>query len=396
MKFLTALILFFITNSYCEMKFNPSFNLSISGGKYYLDDRSSSLDLNLDAILSPVLSFDENRSLYPTYIGYYRGVQDIEELVGGDVLVRQRMGHSFSLKYVYLKDFNYIKPRFSYSINYINETKDENWGEGLFDYRTLSFGIEFEQERPNASYKEYFDFFSVDYPNYSTLLSKADTVIDTTTYSELSQNAGKDVLNSRNYRAGISYTIFPKNLTLTSSLNFTYKDYFDQALVNESGGFDSDKRRDLLTEAGLNLEKSDKKLYMGVSFYFNWLKSNQNSYDASRTKYIEDYYSYLSFDITPKITINLKNKGSFSYFFSYNRLNYLGRLSQDINGDYLSSKIYQNFYINSLAVKYEVSKNLYANASYSYQVVDSNMRYEAGYRYNYKSSNFMFGISWEF
>ncbi len=396
MKFLVTLILILTTKSYSEVKINPSLSLFVYGGKYYLDDKASSMDINADVVLSPVLNFSETSSLYPTYIGYYKGVQDLQELAGGDVLVRERMGHSFSLKYVYLKDFNYIKPRVSYSLNYINETKDESWGKGLFDYKSFSAGIEFEQERPNATYKEFFDFFEVSYPNYASLLSEAQTVIDTTTYSELSQNAGKDVLNSRNFRGGFSYTIFPQDLNFTSMLAFTYRNYYDQSIVNEVGGFKSEKRKDLLTELGFTVEKIDKKVYFSIGFDLNWLKSNQNSYDASRTKYIDDYYSYLSFVINPKIQINLKKKGSFSYSFAYNRLNYLGRLAQNVDGDYLSSKIYQNFYINTFSAKYEVKKNLFIKGSYSYQVVDSNMKWEAGYRYNYKSSNFILGLGWEF
>ncbi|NLH39013.1 MAG: hypothetical protein GX445_03005 [Elusimicrobia bacterium] len=375
---------------------NPNFDFSVFGGKYYLDGESSSLDLNLNAVASPVINFNENNALYPVYIGYYTGVEDVQELVGGDVLVRQRMGHSFSLKYVHSNDFNYIKPRLSYSLDYINETKDESWGDGLFDYNTLSAGIDFEQERPEATYRESFDYFYVHYPNYSSLISQSETVLDTTTYKEISQNAGEDVLDSRNYRVGFEYVKFPRDLMLTYSLNLTYKDYFDQSVVDSLGGFKSDKRNDLLTELGARIEKSDKKVYLGMEFDFRWLNSNQNSYDATRTKYIDDYYSYINFDLTPRIQINLNDKGSFSYSFTYTRLNYIERLAQDVNGNYSGSKIHQNFYINSISLKYKVYENLYARGIYSYQVVDSNMNYEAGYKYDYKSSNFMAGVEWEF
>jgi hypothetical protein len=233
MLFLSAL------NSY-SATVNPDFDISVFGGKYYLDSKSSSIDLNVNAVASPVINFDENNSLYPVYMGYYTGIQDVQELVGGDVLVRERMGHSLSLKYVYSNDFNYIKPRLSYSLDYINEAKDESWGEGLFDYHTFSAGVDFEQERPDATYMETFDFFNVHYPNYSSLITESETILDTTTYKELSQNAGKDVLDSRNYRAGFSYIRFPENLTVTYSLDFTYKDYFDEAVINDQGSFESD------------------------------------------------------------------------------------------------------------------------------------------------------------
>jgi len=392
--------IFSLCNILYALDFTPSIDFSAYGGKYYLDNKSASFDAKLDLFASYVLNIDEENQVYPIYSGYYNGTQDIQELAGGDVLTRQRMGNSFTLKYKHSKDFNSIKPRLSYSINRIKETKDEKWGSGLFDYNILSAGVEMEQERPEANYKEYFDFFNVDYPNYSSLISQVETVIDTTTYSELSENAGKDVLNSRNYRAGFSYVKFPYNVVLTNDLSITYKDFYDQSVVKNPGVggsiFKSDKRKDLLFSLSTLLENTNKKVYLSLGVNLDYLNSNQNSYDASRTKYISDFYDYISFEIYPNAKLNFKNGGYFSYSFTYTRMNYLGRYSQDIDGNYLSSKIRQNFYLSSLSLAYPVAKNLYAKGVYSYQSVDSNMRYEAGYRYNYTSESFLIGVEWSF
>ncbi|MCX8074303.1 MAG: hypothetical protein N2749_01790 [Clostridia bacterium] len=384
-------ICYFFTQS-VEASINTEGFVSLSGGKSYFDGDSSSLNLNSDIFLSPVINIDEENIIYPVYSGYYRGVQDLKELAGGDVLVRKRMGHSISIKYVKSKDFNHTKPRLSYSMDYIKETKDESWGKGLFDYKTISIGVEFEQERPNATYTQSIDFFDVNYPNYSSLISKYSSIIDTTTYSELSKNAGKDVLNSRNLRFGFTLTKFPKNINVIYSFAFTYRNFYDQSVVNEYGYFKSDKRRDLLTEFGIDLVRSSKKINTGLNFNFCYLMSNQNSYDASKTKYIDNYYDYFLFSITPSLKVNFKNNGSFNYSFSYERLNYIDRLSQDANGNYLNSKIYQNFYVNNLTIKYPIKKDLMTFFSYSYQIVDSNTKYEATYRYNYTSGNLSLGF----
>lgn len=384
-------------NIFSQTRLSPTFNLSAYGGKYYIDDTPSSIDLNINAIAMGTIIIDENNSIYSLYNGYYSGIEDLTELIGGDLLIKKKMSHTISLKYVFSKDFNYIKPRISYTINYLKESKDESFGNGLFDYNSYSAGIELEQERPDATYKESFDFFNVSYPNYASLVFKSQTIIDTTTYKELSINAGKDVLNSRNYRSGFSYTIFPQDIILTPSLYFTYKDYYDQSIIDETGGFRSNKRRDLLSEFSINLERANKNNSLNILFNISYLKSNQNSYDASRTKYIDDYYSYFSFDITPNFNLNFKNeRGSFSYSFTYTRLNYIKRPAQDESGNYLNSKIYQNFYTSVITLKYKILKDLYTKAIYSYQDVNSNMKYEAGYRYNYSSHNFMLGIEVSF
>lgn len=401
MKFLIYFsFVFFNMGLSADVGFIPSIDLSIYGGKYYIDGDSSSMDLKTELFGSYVINLDEENQIYPVYSGYYNGTQDIQELAGGDVLTRQRMGHTFSLKYKRSKDFNSVKPRVSYSINRIKETKDESWGKGLFDYDVISVGFELEQERPEATYKEYFDFYKVDYPNYASLISKSNTVIDTTTYSELSENAGTDILNSRNYRLGFSHITFPKDIVFTKDFSFTYKDYYDQSIITKpvmgNPIFKSDKRKDMEFKISSLLENTSKKIYLSLGTDLLWLKSNQNSYDASRTKYIEDYYGYISFSIYPTVKFNFKNGGNFSYSFSYTRLNYTGRYSQDVNGDYLASKINQNYYLSSLAISYPILKNIYARGIYSYQVVNSNMRYEAGYRYNYDSQSFLLGLEMSF
>lgn len=396
MKKLLFLIILFILIRPIDAYVNVEGLLSISGGKAYFDGDSSSLNINADVFLSPVITIDEESVIYPIYSGYFNGVQDLKELAGGDVLVRKRMGHSISLKYVKTRDFNHIKPRISYSMDFVNETKDESWGSGLFDYETISAGVEFEQERPDATYVESIDFYNITYPNYSSLISKYSSVLDTTTYTELSKNAGKDVLNSRNLRFAFSYNVFPKNINLIYSAAVTYRNFYDQSIVNKYGSFKSDKRNDILTELGFSLIKVDKKIETGIKLDLAWLSSNQNSYDASRTKYISDYYGYVYAIISPYFKLNLKNGGVMGYSFSYERLNYTGRLAQDIDGNYLSSKIHQNFYVSSFYFKYPIIKDIMARIDYSYQNVDSNMKYEAGYRYNYTSANIMMGFEWRF
>ncbi|MGC8866931.1 MAG: hypothetical protein ACP5PA_01800 [Elusimicrobiales bacterium] len=396
MNIILFFICVFVFSSNIIASVNNQFYGWVGAGKSYFDGDSSSVDLNGDLAFSPVITLGDEDVIYPVYLGYFKGIEDLSEIAGGDVLVRQRMGHSFSVKYVKSKDFNHIKPRISYSLNYVNETKDESWGNGLFDYRTFSIGVEFEQERPDATYLEGFDFFTISYPNYSSLIYKYSTAIDTSTYLELSRNAGKDVLNSKNFKAYFDYTVFPKNLNITYSFALTYRSFYDQSVVNELGGFKSDKRRDLLGEFGFLLSKSDKKIDAGFLSGVSYLYSNQNSYDASRTKYIDDYYGYVSINFSPYFRLKFKNKAAFDYSFRYERINYTGRLAQDVNGSYLSSKIYQNFYVNMISFSYPISDYLLTRLSYSYQSVDSNMKYETGYRYNYTSGNILFGCELRF
>lgn len=388
--------LFSAVSSFSAMKYNPVGEISLYGGKYYLDGNSASMDMKVDAFFSPSLILNENNEIYPVYMGYYNGTQDVQELAGGGVLTRQRQEHTFSLKYVYTNDFNKIKPRVSYSRALVKETKDEKWGKGLFDYDTISFGIELEQEKPYGTFSESYDFFDVKYPNYASLISQSNTVIDTTTYSELSKNAGENIMDSSSHRFAFSYTWFPESLILRAATDITYRSYPDQAVVSETGGFKSEKRKDILSALRFKVERPSKKINFAFDLAIERLFSNQNSYDASRTKYIDDFYGYVQAEVGPKIDFLFKNGSSFGYSLNWTKIYYTGRLSQDVFGDYKSSKINQEFWLNSLYFRYPISKKLFARANYSYQASSSNMRYEAGYLYNYSASSWLLGLQWEF
>ncbi len=398
MRFLLFFALFPVLAqmSFGAVKYNPVGDLSVYGGKYYLDGDSASADLKIDAFFSPSFIFDEKNEFYPVYMGYYNGTQDVQELAGGGVLTRQRQEHTLSLKYVRVNDFDKIKPRISYSKALVKETKDEKWGDGLFDYDTISLGVEFEQERPHGTFSQSYDYFSVRYPNYSSLISSADTVIDTTTYSELSKNAGDNTLNNSSHRAAFSYIWFPNTDVMKISASFTYRTYSDQSVVSKTGGFKSEKRKDMLAGFGFRWEKPSKKLPLSFDFAFDRQLSNQNSYDASRTKYIDDFYGYTRLSAGPRADFFFKNGSSFGYGLNWEKIYYSGRLAQDAAGNYRNDTIHQEFWLNSLYFRYPLGKKIFVRVNYSYQASSSNMRYEAGYRYNYSASSWLAGLQWEF
>lgn len=383
-----------------QVKVTPVADITALGGKYYLDSDAAAFHGRFDAFFSPVLTFGENSELVPVYSGNYSGTQDIQELAGGGVLTRQRQTHTVSAKYVYTDEFDKYKPRLSYSKALIRETKDEKWGKGLFDYDTLAAGFEAVQERPHGTFTESYDLYKVAYGNYSTLLSQSQTVIDTTTFNELSANAGKNTLDNMNHRLAFTYAWFPAAGDMKAGYDVTYRHYGEQSIVGKPAAgqpyFKSGKRSDLAQNWTYSLARAFKPLYLSVGGRVGWLSSNQNSYDSSRTKFIEDYYSYVDLDICPSMNVVLKDGTQFGYSLDWHRLYYLGRLKQDASGNYGSSKINQTVWLSSLTARYPVAAHFFARAAYNYQVSNSNMRYEANYRYNYRASTYLAGIEWEF
>lgn len=383
------------------VKLTPVADVSLFGGKYFLDSEAASFQGRVDAFLSPALNLGEGHDLIPVYSGNYSGTQDVQELAGGGVLTRKRQTHTFSLKYVHTREFDKYKPRFSWSKASIKETNDEKWGDGLFDYATISLGFEAEQERPHGTFTESYDYYKVTYPNYSTLLSESASIFnDTTTFNQLSTNAGENPLDNTAHRLGFTYAWFPEPVAMKAGYDFTYRDYPDQAVtakpVTGASPFKSDKRHDLMQNFSVKASRSLKPLFFSAGARLGWLSSNQGTYDSARQKYMDDYYGYVDLQLSPAVGIALKNGMQFNFNLDWRRVFYTGRLKQGISGDYGSDKVDQTFWLTSISGRYPVANRFYARASYNYQLSTSNMRYEESFRYNYRASTYLLGLEWEF
>ncbi|MCK5106872.1 MAG: hypothetical protein KAQ76_04855 [Elusimicrobiales bacterium] len=384
---------------FAEVNITPVMNLSLMGGKYYIDGDATSFEGNANLFMSPNIKISDKHEFVPVYAGYYSGVQDIQELAGGGILTRERQGHALSFKYVRSNNFNKIKPRISYSKELVKETNDEEWSDGLFDYNTMSLGIEFEQERPYGTFSQSYDFFQVKYPNYSSLISQSATVIDSTTFNQLSSNAGENTMDNTNHAATFAFTWFPEPFVMKAAYSLTYTNYTDQAIVGDATGssyFKSEKRKDMTNTLRYSLWRDAKPLSFALKSHFTYLSSNQNSYDATNSKYTEDFYTYYQIGAGPSANLNLNNGGSFLLGLNWEKTFYNGRYTQDASGGYRNSKIYQTAWVSRFSLIYPIMKGISLKTTYSYQVSNSNMRYEANYRYNYRASNFLMGLNWEF
>ncbi len=385
-----------------EMKITPVASINLLGGKYFLDSDAASFEGRADAYFSPAIRLGERHELLPVYSGNYSGTQDVQELAGGGVLTRQRQNHSLSLKYVYTRDFDKYKPRVAYSRALVRETKDESWGDGLFDYDTFSVGFEAERERPHGTFTGSYDFFSVNYGNYATLLSDSQSIFkDTDTFNQLSTNAGEKPMDNVSHRLAFSYTWFPEPVVMRAGYDFSWRHYAEQAIINNQNAtglppFSSDKRSDFVQNFTVSASRALKPVYLSAAARAGWLSSNQGSYDNTEKKYMDDYYSYVDFSLNPAMTLALKNGSQFRFGLEWRKVFYLGRLAQGTDGSYAASEIDQTYWLSSVSARYPVLPRLYARGAFNYQLSDSNMRYEDNYRYNYRASTYLFGVEWEF
>ncbi len=384
------------------MKVTSVANILLSGGQYYLDNDPSSFGGNLSVYFSPVINFSPKKALVPVFNIDYNSTSDVHELAGGGTLRRQSVESGGTIKYIHtLKDFK-LKGRIGYKQSYISETNDEKWGEGLFDYSRLLFGAEASKTISEHDCSLSCDYYNVNFPNYSSLIyeEEYETSIDTKTYTEISNNAGEDVLNYSNIaltlKARKDYTAY---INVYYSCRFDLRNYKDQTLVRSDGSFSSDKRIDIINTLIAGLEYKFKRTAIELGNETRFFNSNQNSFDANVAKFIKNFYSYYSTEFSPGVSLYLGTGSSLSrlkLWWKIELKHYISRLSQDTNANYLTEKVGQTDNGFGISYRYPVMENFFVTAEFNRRTVSSNMKYEANYKYNYTVSNYFLGINWQY
>ncbi|HBU69717.1 MAG TPA: hypothetical protein DEE98_04975 [Elusimicrobia bacterium] len=386
-----------------EIKVSPVGSFTLLGGQYWMTNSvPTALAGNANAFFSPVINFSASSALLPIYTGSYRGTKDVRELVGGGTLTQESQDHSLSLKYVYkLSPQLRLKARGGYKIEFLKETKDETWGKGLFDYKKIIGGVEVERFWNSANIRAGADYYTMVYPNYQSLVTQDEfqTSIDTMTYAELSTQAGTNILDYSAVSVTAEYTrLLPKNLNLTARYDLALKNFVDQKIVDETGEFTSDLRKDAAHYLTLSANLGTPRAALSIADSIQYYASNQNSFDAANSKYTSKYYDFIQNAVTPSVSFALGAKDApvkFSLLWELSYRLYAQRLAQNDDASYKDSKVNQLVNTMGFSISYPLTKNISARLSSSYSDSSSNMRYEKNYKYNYYSFNYFAGVTLE-
>ncbi|MBI4054706.1 MAG: hypothetical protein HY402_01080 [Elusimicrobia bacterium] len=384
----------------------PIYNFQLSGGQYYFEGEESSFSGNSSLLASPVLRFNERWALLPIYTGAYRGTKQVQDLVGGGTLFQELQDHRVAAKALYtpVADWRF-KGDLGFTMELLKETKDEEWFEGLFDYYKPGFGLEAEYlyQEP-FSLRTRYDFYILHFPNYESLESQAG--VDAEAGSLSRELAGEDVLNSLNHSLTLAGSLeLPRRMILELELASVLRAFPDQQVVLETGELSGESRRDSLhlTNAGLRLPlvalSRNWSLAGDFSYSFLWNRSNQDSYDAQRTQFIESYYDYFQHRLGP----------SFQFFYGPPKeamvfglsgwvgyRDYTDRLVQDAEGTYGTDAIHVLESSVALRFSYPIAPRFRLQVSSELGWSSSNMDYEKLYRYNFSTANYLMGFSYEY
>jgi len=395
----------FLTAECSPVEVIPILNLRLAGGQYFFNNEPSAFGGNAYLLFSPMIRFGENTNILFSYYSSYHGTKDVVELVGGGTLYQQSLENTVSMKFIQaITPTIKIKLRGSYGMELLQQTKDESWGKGLFDYNKLSLSMEAEKEfftlGPLEKFNFYTSYFKINFPNYQSLAEEMKKRYGL----EFVSNVGENVLDFNGLELAVNNKLqFSADFLLQFNLGWMNKSFVDQRIITESGEYINDLRRDENMYVSL-LSKYSRTFSNGVAMILNnalsvsQLMSNQNHYyiEGALVKFLRNYYSYTDFVIVP-IDIGFKfTRVSFNVEYNLKYRRYMSRPVQDEKGDFGVEKIYTVGHIVRSSVSFILYKRikLFANVNFCSNV--SNMKYERVYKYNYTTFNYLAGLSFEY
>ena len=337
------------------------------------------------------------------YSGSYNQISRVTGQEEGGQSTESTQAHNLTtaLKYNVTESWS-LRPLFFTSWNFINETEDESFGNGLYDYRDIGGAIESTHllEKGSARSSELiwgFRFYDRHYPNYSSLLSLFDPRV------QVSEEHEKDFLG---YKFNFGYeSKQPTGWSWSLEEVLLYKDFEDKRTIDPNGiRSDNHRRQDYLNEINGSISHPLSERWVGrLDGQFGFNLSNLDFYDTHNTTtladdtFVGDYFDYVSFLIRPSLNYEqpLANKNFVSATVSYGLTlqRYTGRKTQDSAGVYQDAEQQDFVHRFSGVLRYPLTPNISWVTQSSYTIADSNQQFETFYRYNYNSWDALTGVS---
>lgn len=373
-------------------------DVSVLVGQYFFNTSQSNLAGNMSATVVPVVKYNDRLTLIPMYRGQYRGTKEAADLFGGDTLFQDAQSHTLSLKAVYaLAPAVKAKVEGGYRAEFLRETRDETWGNGLFDYTKTNGGGELEYAYGRGQkIRAGVDLYAIAFTNYATLES---SVAASGLGREL---AGENTLDTSNLTVAVTQENTFAGFSATIAAALTNRSYPAQTTVLASGELSSNKRSDTIAVGSVEVARPWRvsrgtRLVLGMNLQGMMVDSNQNHYDARKYFYLPDYYDYTTTAAGMDVSMLFGPKPwSVTVGTTVSRQEYAERLVQDVNGDYGAENIRTDETAYTATVTYPLRDGFKLRLTGSYIEARSNMKYEKVFAYNYHTSNYLMGFSYEF
>lgn len=382
----------------------PIGNVTVMGSYSKVCAGSNLSGLYLSGNFAPALKIPPQDFFIPLYNGLYKKQRQIVNEEEGGRLYTTTMSHNFSAmhKHIYSELLTQRLTGFV-SLNYNKESSDEDFGDGLYDYRDYGANLDYQYnliktETDLATLLLGGKYYFRKYPNFKTLISLA------------AQTAAEEDEKDQNVWGLTSrYTHkFIDKLIIVLSYDFLLKRLTDKHTIDSSGVLEDKKRQDFVHTLKLNGDyRLNENFILGLNGEIELNNSNQGYYDTMVTPlvlgddvFVSHYFNYNRYQIRPSLTylvpLEENKKIAFKIAYAYTARDYSNRNVKDAQGTYKSDLQEDRIHAGSFNVNYSLTEKLSLLFNVDYAHNTSNMKYEQYYRYDYDTYNILSGLSYKF
>lgn len=382
-------------------------DMEAMAGQYFFNNSAGSVNGYANANLQLLRSLSSDWGFYLDGSGTYTGFKQVNELAGGGTLFQQSMDYSLGAKWVKRWDDGWsLKPRVGARTQLFRETKDEDWGKGLYDYWRYEAGVVWEHKTRLGdaipwTWQLSYDLYYTHYPHFRSLTTQFNT-------EQSAPNPGSRILDTvSNQFAWRNEYDLPGFVSASLLYSISFITFTDQKVVQAQGQFLGTNRSDTFQTLNLGVSKRFNDWQVlgrvrpvaGLGFSVSDLISNQNSFDAdpARLKFIGAYYDYWETRLSPNLTATfLRTMTVVRASMDFAVRSYTGRLAQNSNGSYKGDKLRQYSEGATLELSQPLWRELDLKARMAWSNTSANTAYEQAYQYNYHDYNYFAGLGWRF
>ncbi len=375
------------------------------GGLHTFNGDRGAFTGNLDASFAPAARLSESWSLLPSVRGTYEGTRQLTDVLGTATPAQQSAEGRLGIMGIYGDPASRwrLKPAISFDTELLKETKDEDWGHGLFDQERLIVGAEAEliTDDPH-SVRLGVDWFKVLYPNYTTLESQA-------AYEFQGQSLSRELVGEHALdREGYQFTLagdaaLGSRAVLEGKTAVVWSNFPNQRIVDEGGQFKPDNREDVLADASAAVRmphewNADLRALGGFELGLTVNSSNQNGYDATRGQFIPGFYDFTEWRAVPSATLivgPVRRPVRATVRFGWKRRSYQHRHPQDATGAYQSGSLESTEWSGGLSLSYPMARRLSLIFELDRASAGSNQDFQPFYRYSYQATTALAGVRWD-
>lgn len=376
-------------------------------GQYFFNGQAGSLNGYGAGALQLLRPVSSDSGFYLDARGAYTGFKQVNELAGGGTLFQQSADASLGVKWVKRFEGGWsLKPRLGVRGQLFRETKDEDWGKGLYDFRRYEAGVLLERRTRLGlsipwTWQVSYDLYHTRYPNFRSLASQFGL-------EQTATSPGSRLLDTLAHQLAYrAEADLPGFVSLWGLYSISFVGFTDQRVVQSQGQFLSTRRSDVYQSLNLGGSKrfDDLPLLGGVrpvaavNVTLADLLSNQNHFDTdpSRLRFIGAYYDFWEARLAPSASLLfLATRTSVRFGLEGATRRFTGRLAQNSDGSYKGDKLAQWSESAWLEAAHPVWRGLEAKVRMAWSNTASNTAFERTYQYNYHDATYFAGFGWRF